>query len=145
MSKIEPAMYSVTKRIEFCYGHRLLDYDGACKHPHGHNAVAEIEVRTESLDARHMVCDFSDIKRAIKGWIDRELDHKMILRRDDPLLGPLQQLGEPVFIVDTNPTVECIAYLIFEQACAQGFRVVRVKVWETPTSFATYGEQDTGR
>ncbi len=138
-------MYSVTKRIEFCYGHRLLDYDGACKHPHGHNAVAEIEVRTESLDARHMVCDFSDIKRAIKGWIDRELDHKMILRRDDPLLGPLQQLGEPVFIVDTNPTVECIAYLIFEQACAQGFRVVRVKVWETPTSFATYGEQDTGR
>src|SRR5688572_28648265 len=34
-------MYSVTKRIEFCYGHRLLDYDGICKHPHGHNAVAE--------------------------------------------------------------------------------------------------------
>ena len=39
-------MYSVTKRIEFCYGHRLLDYDGVCKHPHGHNAIAEIEVRT---------------------------------------------------------------------------------------------------
>ena len=39
------AMYAVTKRIEFCYGHRLLDYDGVCKHPHGHNAVAEIEVR----------------------------------------------------------------------------------------------------
>ena len=37
-------MYSVTKRIDFCYGHRLLDYDGICKHPHGHNAVAEIEV-----------------------------------------------------------------------------------------------------
>ena len=34
-------MYLVTKRIEFCYGHRLLDYDGVCKHPHGHNAVAE--------------------------------------------------------------------------------------------------------
>ena len=39
-------MYSVTKRIDFCYGHRLLNYDGVCKHPHGHNAVAEIEVRT---------------------------------------------------------------------------------------------------
>ena len=37
-------MYSVTKRIEFCYGHRLLDYDGICQHPHGHNALAEIEV-----------------------------------------------------------------------------------------------------
>ena len=43
-------MYSVTKRIDFCYGHRLLEYDGVCKHPHGHNAVAEIEVRTDTLD-----------------------------------------------------------------------------------------------
>ena len=89
-------MYSVTKKIEFCYGHRLLDYDGVCKHPHGHNAVAEIEVRTDSLDARNMVADFSDIKRLMKGWIDRELDHKMILRHDDPMVAPLQALGEPV-------------------------------------------------
>ena len=65
------AMYSVTKRIDFCYGHRLLDYDGICKHPHGHNAVAEIEIRTGSLDDRNMVCDFSDIKRVVKGWIDQ--------------------------------------------------------------------------
>ncbi len=54
-------MYSVSKRIEFCYGHRLLDYDGVCKHPHGHNAVAEIEIRTGQLDSRNMVCDFSDM------------------------------------------------------------------------------------
>ena len=132
-------MYSVTKRIDFCYGHRLLDYDGICKHPHGHNAVAEIEVRTKSLDSRDMVCDFSDIKRVVKGWIDRELDHKMILRRDDPLLEPLRELGEPVFVVDHNPTVEQIAKLIFDQANEQGLSVVRVTVWETPTSFATYG------
>ena len=46
----ENDMYLVTKRIEFCYGHRLLDYDGVCKHPHGHNAVAEIDVRTDQLD-----------------------------------------------------------------------------------------------
>ena len=32
-----------------------------------------------------MVMDFSDIKRVVKTWIDRELDHKMILRADDPL------------------------------------------------------------
>ena len=132
-------MYSVTKRIDFCYGHRLLEYDGICKHPHGHNAVAEIEVSTESLDAREMVCDFSDIKRIIKGWIDRELDHKMILRHDDPLLEPLRQLGEPVFVVDSNPTVEHIAHLIFDRARREGLPVVRVTVWETPTSFATYG------
>ena len=131
-------MYLVTKRIEFCYGHRLLDYDGVCKHPHGHNAVAEIEVRTDSLDPRNMVVDFSDIKRIVKGWIDRELDHKMILRHDDPLVKPLQSLGEPIFIVDSNPTVERIARLIFDVSREQGMQVVRVTVWETPTSWATY-------
>jgi 6-pyruvoyltetrahydropterin/6-carboxytetrahydropterin synthase len=131
-------MYSVTKRIDFCYGHRLLDYDGICKHPHGHNAVAEIEIRTDSLDPRNMVCDFSDIKRVVKGWIDRELDHKMVLRRDDPLVGPLQALKEPVFLVDSNPTVELIAQLIFNYTREQGFSVVKVRVWGTPTSFASY-------
>jgi len=37
-------MYVVTKCIEFCYGHRLLDYDGVCKHLHGHNARVEVDV-----------------------------------------------------------------------------------------------------
>ena len=133
-------MYSVTKKIEFCYGHRLLDYDGICKHPHGHNATAEIEVRTGSLDNRNMVCDFSDIKRLVKGWIDRELDHKMILRHDDPLVAPLQALGEPMFLLESNPTVERIAKLIFDNSRQQGLDVLTVRVWETPSSFASYSE-----
>jgi 6-pyruvoyltetrahydropterin/6-carboxytetrahydropterin synthase len=131
-------MYSVTKRIDFCYGHRLLDYDGICKHPHGHNALAEIEVRTDSLDSRNMVCDFSDIKRLVKGWIDRELDHKMILRHDDPLVKPLQALGEPIYLLDSNPTVERLAKLVFDKAGELGLDVVEVRIWETPTSFASY-------
>jgi 6-pyruvoyltetrahydropterin/6-carboxytetrahydropterin synthase len=131
-------MYLVTKRIEFCYGHRLLDYDGVCKHPHGHNAVAEIDVRTDQLDKRNMVADFSDIKRLVKGWIDRELDHKMILRQDDPLVEPLKKLGEPMYLLESNPTVERIAKLIFDQTRELGFAVVKVRVWETPSSFAEY-------
>ena len=133
-------MYSVAKRIEFCYGHRLLDYDGVCAHPHGHNAVAELEIRSDTLDARNMVTDFSDIKREIKTWVDRELDHKMILRRDDPLVAVLQGMGEPVFTVDSNPTAERIARLIFDVASQQGLPIARVTVWETPTSWATYGK-----
>lgn len=131
-------MYSVTKRIDFCYGHRLLDYDGICKHPHGHNAVAEIEIHSDSLDHRCMVCDFGDIKRIVKSWIDNEIDHKMILRRDDPLVKPLLELGEPIFFVDSNPTVEHVAKLVFDYAQSQNLPVVSVRVWETPTSCASY-------
>ncbi|MBI3048843.1 MAG: 6-carboxytetrahydropterin synthase [Acidobacteria bacterium] len=131
-------MYSVTKRIEFCYGHRLLDYDGMCRHPHGHNAVAEIEIQADALDGRNMVADFGDIKRIVKGWVDREIDHRMILRHDDPLVTSLKALGEPVYLLDSNPTAERIAQLLFEVSRAQGLPVVRVTVWETPTSWATY-------
>jgi 6-pyruvoyltetrahydropterin/6-carboxytetrahydropterin synthase len=131
-------MFTVTKRIEFCYGHRLLDYEGICRHPHGHNAVAEIEVGRERLDARNMVVDFNEIKQLVKRWIDRELDHKMILRRDDPLARSLEALGEPVYLLDSNPTAERIAQLLFDVAREQGLPVVRVTLWETPTSWATY-------
>jgi 6-pyruvoyltetrahydropterin/6-carboxytetrahydropterin synthase len=131
-------MYSVTKRLDFCYGHRLLDYEGICKHPHGHNAVVEIEIQAESLDRRNMVTDFSDIKNVMKAWIDRELDHKMILRADDPLTRTLQEMGEPIFVVDSNPTVERIARLLFDVSREQGLPVTRITVWETPTSWATY-------
>jgi 6-pyruvoyltetrahydropterin/6-carboxytetrahydropterin synthase len=88
------------------------------------------------------VCDFTDIKRIVKTWIDKELDHKMVLRHDDPLVKALQQLGEPMFLLDSNPTVERIARLIFEYASSNGLPVVRVKVWETPTSFAEYVAND---
>ena len=131
-------MYSVAKRIEFCYGHRLLDYNGVCAHPHGHNAVAELEIRSSTLDGRNMVMDFTDIKRAIKTWVDKELDHKMILRQDDPLVPVLQGMREPVFTLDGNPTAERIARLIFDVARDEGLPVARVTVWETPTSWATY-------
>jgi 6-pyruvoyltetrahydropterin/6-carboxytetrahydropterin synthase len=133
-------MYSVTKRIEFCYGHRLLDYDGICRHPHGHNGLVEVEVRSGQLDKRNMVCDFSDIKRVVKGWIDRDLDHKMLLRKDDPLVKALQQLGEPVYLCESNPTAEHIAKIIYQHAAGEGLPVVRVKLWETPTSYAEYAE-----
>ena len=131
-------MYAVTKRIEFCYGHRLLDYNGVCAHPHGHNAVVEIEVRSTTLDARNMVVDFSEIRNVVKAWVDRELDHKMILRQDDPLVAALSALGEPMYLVDSNPTAERIARLIFDISRQHGLDVSRVTLWETPSSWATY-------
>lgn len=131
-------MYQVTKIVEFCYGHRLLNYDGKCRHLHGHNGRAEIELSAEALDARGMVRDFTEIKRALQRWIDERFDHKMILRKDDPAVPLLQQLGEPLAIVEANPTAEAIARLIYDEATRLGFPVTSVRLWETATSFAVY-------
>jgi len=131
-------MFSVTREITFCYGHRLLDYNGKCRHLHGHNGKAVITLASPTLDSLGMVLDFSRLKRIVGGWIDETLDHKMILHKDDPLLPLLQQQGEPVFVVDVNPTAENIARLIFEYTAAQGFPVVEVRLWETETCYASY-------
>ena len=134
-------MFRVTREVHFCYGHRLLNYDGKCKHLHGHNGKAVIVLETAALDKLGMVVDFSDIKRSVGTWIDETLDHKMILNRDDPSLPGLRQLGEPVCVVDVNPTAENIAKLIFDYVKSQGFPVVEVTLWETESSYATYRDK----
>lgn len=131
-------MYRVTREIDFCYGHRLLNYDGKCRFLHGHNGRAIITLESPELDARGMVLDFSDIKRVVSSWIDTTLDHRMILHRDDPAVSALRELKEPLYIVDFNPTAENIARLIYDFTAANGFPVVEVSLWETPHCFATY-------
>ena len=130
--------YSVTKLIQFCYGHRLLNYDGKCRFLHGHNGTVEIELKSGKLDKRGMVRDFTEIRQVVQGWIDRELDHKMLLCRKDPLLPALKKAREPVFVMDQNPTAEAIAKLIFDYTASQGFPVSAVRLWETDHSVATY-------
>jgi 6-pyruvoyltetrahydropterin/6-carboxytetrahydropterin synthase len=131
-------MYRVTREISFCYGHRLLDYDGKCRHLHGHNGRAVITLEAEQLDGMGMVLDFSLLKRVVGGWIDEALDHKMLLHKDDPALPLLRQLGEPVFVMEVNPTAENVARLIFDYATGQGFPVSEVRLWETESCYATY-------
>lgn len=134
-------MTRVTRAIEFCYGHRLLDYDGPCAHPHGHNGRVEVTLEVPSLDRRSIAVDFAEIKRRVKGWIDTHLDHRFLLRKDDPLAKAFDALGEPYFPMDTNPTAEAIAALIFRVVRDDlSLPVVRVRLFETPSSSAEYGD-----
>lgn len=132
-------MYKVTKELHFCYGHRLLNYQGICMHPHGHNSKVEVELTLSGLDERHMVVDFGDIKRILQTWIDDNLDHKMVLHKDDPLVPLLKQLNEPMFLLNTNPTAESLARLIFEFAISKGLPVSEIRLWEGFSSYASYG------
>ena len=133
-------MYFVTREIEFCYGHRLLDYDGKCRYLHGHNGKAVLTFQSDVLDHRGMVLDFSDIKRVVQGWIDENLDHRMILNQADPVVPLLQELGEPLYLLDVNPTAEHISELIFMKTKGLGFPVVESRLWETPKCYASYRE-----
>jgi 6-pyruvoyltetrahydropterin/6-carboxytetrahydropterin synthase len=131
-------MFRVSREIDFCYGHRLLNYAGKCKYLHGHNGRAIITIESQTLDERGMVLDFSDIKKVVSTWIDEQLDHRMLLQRRDPVVPMLQEMGEPLFLMDENPTAENIARLIYEFTASRGFPIVECQLWETPRCYATY-------
>jgi 6-pyruvoyltetrahydropterin/6-carboxytetrahydropterin synthase len=61
-----------------------------------------------------------------------------LLSKADPLIPLHQKKNEPYFVMETNPTAENIARVIYDFAVTKGLPVVSVKLWETDTSFAVY-------
>jgi 6-pyruvoyltetrahydropterin/6-carboxytetrahydropterin synthase len=152
----------VAIEIDFCYGHRLLGYTGKCSHYHGHNAKIEVAVSSKQLDQLGFVIDFSLLKSELKNWINENWDHHMILNQEDPVIKSIQQVDPWVTAINTNPTAEWmvatlatyIKYTLLPKLEQQIFadpnrrytiELEYVKIWETPTSFATiYGEEVRG-
>ncbi|HLF78821.1 MAG TPA: 6-carboxytetrahydropterin synthase [Dehalococcoidia bacterium] len=130
--------YLVTKTIEFSYGHRLLEHNGKCRYLHGHNGMLEVDIDSAELDGMGMVIDFSRVSEVVKTWVDANLDHRMLLCRADPLVDVLTRAGEPIYLMDENPTAENIAKLVWQAARAEGLMVSEIRIWETSTSRASY-------
>ncbi len=131
-------MFRVAREFDFCYGHRLLNYEGKCAHFHGHNSRAIVTLEADQLDEKGMVLDFSEMKKTISEWIDANIDHKMVICKADPAVEFFEKMGEPFFLIDENPTAENLARLIYDFAASQGLPVVEVRLWETPRCHAIY-------
>lgn len=134
-------MITITKRLEFDYGHRLLKHEGKCRNVHGHRGVALIEVTAPKLDDVGRVIDFSVIKEKVGGWIEKHLDHAFIAQVGDLLAGDIANGeygdGSKVYFMPDPPTAESLARLLFVEAShLLSLRVVSVTFYETPTSFA---------
>lgn len=130
-------MTSVSKTFSFCYAHRLPGDEGRCRHLHGHTARATVTF-SGPLDDQGMVVHFDRIKATIGRWIAENLDHTLLLGKDDPLVKLLHDAGERVHAMPSNPTAENIAQLLFERAKRFDLPVVAVEVWESETAKATY-------
>ena len=131
-------MFTVSEEVRFCYGHRLMDYVGRCARIHGHNARVELVLAAATLDRRGFVMDFGDLEDVAKRFIDDTLDHRLLLRRDDPVIPSLTAAGEVFVALDENPTAEFLSRYLFEALTARGLPLKAVRFWETETSVATY-------
>jgi 6-pyruvoyltetrahydropterin/6-carboxytetrahydropterin synthase len=133
-------MFTITKEIYFCYGHRLMNHKGKCKNLHGHSVKASISIKQNNLDEQGMVCDFSDLKDIAETYIDQHLDHNFLLHKDDPIIPLLKAQNERFMTIDDHPTAEILSKMIFQHLKQQGLNVDQVTLWETASANASYRE-----
>lgn len=147
--------YRICKSIEIENGHLLTKHPDKCRFPHGHTRKVEFVLEADELDANQMVCDFKIIRDAVGDWLDG-FDHALCMNTADPAYQDFKaRYGERVIGFDNqDPTTEVLARTIFahaqqalaayadrEDGCyrlAAAVRLVRVRVWETSSSWAEY-------
>jgi 6-pyruvoyltetrahydropterin/6-carboxytetrahydropterin synthase len=103
-----------------------------------------------------MVVDFKALKLALEGFIN-QFDHSMSINSHDPLRQEIERFlpGSTLPFEGVDPTTEVMARVIFEHVSGilrDGFEdgmyripagivtLERVRVGETPTAWAEYGE-----
>lgn len=141
-------MHVICKTFEFSAGHRILGHEGKCRFLHGHNYKAEVFMQCQTLNQLGMVMDFGTIKDVVGKWINENWDHNMILNPNDPQVLHLKATEDrSPFLMNyygtqdsLNPTAENMArelHRIANQLLQKGsLRCHKVRIWETPSSFA---------
>lgn len=137
-------MQTAVRKLQFCYGHRIMNHENKCSNLHGHNAVLYISVCSlKGLDEVGRVVDFSVIKDICGKWIDDNWDHTMIICKDDhTILENLKKIPttKEIFIFDKNPTAEnmvnFLIWNIFPQILkGLGVVVYKMTFWETENCY----------
>lgn len=141
-------MLKVAKEFSFDMAHLLDGHDGKCQNLHGHTYKLQVIVSGETEDngaKKGMVIDFADLKRAVNELIISPMDHAFIYdqssERETKIAQLLQQLNSKTFALPMRSTAENLAQFIFQRLQENvGFHLHSIRLWETPTSFAEYGE-----
>ncbi|MFH1594364.1 MAG: 6-carboxytetrahydropterin synthase QueD [Candidatus Omnitrophota bacterium] len=118
-------MYEIKVKSEFSGAHNLRNYKGKCEELHGHNWTIEVTVCGRRLNKKGMVMDFNDLKTLLERTLQK-LDHKY--------------LNDLSFFKVTHPTSENIAHFIYTSLSGTIKKKLKVSVWETSNSCASFEE-----
>jgi 6-pyruvoyltetrahydropterin/6-carboxytetrahydropterin synthase len=158
----------ITKTIEIDAGHRIPDHNSVCRNIHGHRYRIELAISGSELQQQGseagMVTDFGFMKQIMIEHIHKPCDHHLMLYHQDPILiyfcpdvrmEHLTEFEKPFFAVWQStkigyitvcsfiPTAENLAEAWYWAVSAKvteklGIQPEYIRVWETPTSSATY-------
>ncbi len=142
----------LTKEFRFEMAHALWDYDGLCKHFHGHSYILRVTVIGEPInDAANpkngMVIDFGVLKKIVHEEVVDRMDHAVVLNKsaNAEAFTQLPQIGERVIFTDYQPTCE---NMIVEMAQRISSRLPNrvqlhsLRLNETANSFAEWFASD---
>lgn len=116
-------MYEIKIIDEFSGAHNLRNYKGKCEALHGHNWKVEVLLQSNTLNSQGMVMDFKELKDKLKNILS-SLDHKY--------------LNDMPYFKKKNPTSENVAHFIHKKLSQKVNKKIRVSVWETTASCASF-------
>lgn len=142
----------VTKEFKFEMGHALLNYDGLCKHIHGHSYMLYVTIKGKPIQDSNeikngMVMDFGDLTKIVKENIVLVYDHSLVLNKDIPNKEKLEghEMFDRLHLMDFQPTCENFvihfAHIIRPQL-PRGVELYSIKLYETAKAYAEWLAED---
>lgn len=137
------ARIEISRRIQFCSGHRVMGHENKCAGLHGHNYEAIFHATAPALDELGRVIDFGVLKEKMGTWIDDNWDHAMVLfEQDEEAINAIKGVSsQRLYLLPYNPTAENMAIYLLRHVCPKllegtGVVIERVTLRETPNCSA---------
>jgi 6-pyruvoyltetrahydropterin/6-carboxytetrahydropterin synthase len=132
-------MYVIRKKFKAEIAHVLSSsYSEECQRVHGHSYVFEVFVKSPTLNADGMVCDFKKLKEEVLKHLQK-WDHQVLACA---LSVQIKRAPADSVVVPSNPTAEWMAEYLCRRISEQFFSMsVKVRVHETDTGWAEFYEE----
>lgn len=142
----------ITKIFNFEMAHALQNYDGPCRHIHGHSyrlevTVSGIPIKDPGAIKLGMVMDFVDLKTIVNQHIVDVYDHAFVVKAgyEQELLSQYGRDEMRLVVTDFQPTSEMLIIHfadLLKLVLPPEIRLERLKLNETVNSFAEWCRED---
>ncbi|MCR9197916.1 MAG: 6-carboxytetrahydropterin synthase [Planctomycetaceae bacterium] len=136
----------IQKEYKFYAAHRNETLSDKCSNIHGHRYGLRVHFHVERDGDISTL--FGDFDAKMEPYLKENFDHGMLINRNDPLYQTLldhtQRTGESfrLKVIDGPTSVENLAWVMFTEITAMGFRVDCIEIQETDTSTIIYTRED---
>ncbi|PLW91798.1 MAG: 6-carboxytetrahydropterin synthase QueD [Marinilabiliales bacterium] len=140
----------LSKEFSFEMAHALKDYDGKCRHIHGHSFKLVVTVIGEPIEddkspKNGMVIDYGDLKKIVNKLIVDQYDHALVLPEKSELIAKLEDTDLHTIILPFQPTSEKMLEhfaKMLQKELPKSLKLFSLKLHETATSFAEWFAED---